>query len=103
MIRHFVLVRFRSDVGDEEIASAFKELAALRDHLKGVLDFHAGPNVSVEANLIRGYRHAFWFDFENSISRDAYLADDRHQAAGARLVALADGGIEGITVVDMEF
>lgn len=102
MIRHFVLVRFRPEITDVDKQAIYDALRDLRGHLSGILDFRAGPNVSVETDLIRGNHDAFYLDFADVAARDAYLADEQHQAAGARLVAAAEGGIDGITVFDME-
>ncbi|MCP4317864.1 MAG: Dabb family protein [Hyphomicrobiales bacterium] len=102
MIRHFVLLRFREDVTPAKKQSLFDALSALQDHLQGVKGFFAGPNVSVETHLIRGFKEAFWFDFDSVAARDAYLDDARHQAVGAQLVEHMDGGIDGIIVVDLE-
>lgn len=102
MIRHFVMLRFRDDVGAATKAALYAELAALGDHLPGMTGFHAGPNVSVETDLIRGNRDAFWVDFTDAAARDAYLADDRHRDIGERLAGLTVDGLDGITVVDME-
>ena len=102
MIRHFVLLRFKDDVSAETKASIYGDLDALRGHIPGVRYFQAGPNVSVEHNLIRGFKDAFWFDFENAAVRDAYLVDAAHQAAGARIVAHTVGGPDGVVVVDLE-
>lgn len=102
MIRHFVLLRFRGDVSAEVKQTLFEALSDLQGHLQGVLGFHAGPNVSVETDLIRGFNDAFWFDFEDAAARDAYLIDERHKAVGAQLVAHTVGGVDGVVVVDME-
>ena len=45
---------------------------------------------------------AFWFDFADEAARDAYLADPAHQAAGAKLVADAESGRDGLVVFDMK-
>lgn len=103
MIRHFVLLHFLDSVDAETKASIYRDLHDLRDHLPGIVDFHAGPNVSVETDLIRGHRDAFWVDFTDSAARDVYLADAGHGAVGARIVANTVGGIDGVIVVDMEF
>lgn len=100
MIRHIVLVRFRGDVSPEEKASIFRDLNGLRDHLDGILDFQSGPNVSPETPLVRGFNDGFWVDFRDAAARDAYLEDDRHRDVGARLVALAEGDLDGIAVAD---
>jgi hypothetical protein len=102
MIRHFVLLRFRDDVTAEAKRSIYDALSDLKNHIPGVRDFHAGPNVSVEAEMVRGFRDAFWFDFDNASVRDAYLVHPLHQAAGAAIVAQTEGGPEGVIVVDME-
>lgn len=103
MIRHFVLLRFRDDVTRETRDELFASLSNLRKHLSGVTGFHAGPNVSVETEMIRGYNDAFWFDFESDEARNAYLEDTEHQAVGTRIVAHTIGGADGVVVVDMEF
>ena len=102
MIRHMVLVRFRADVTADEKSAVFEQLAALRAHLPGVLDFRAGLNVSPESHLIRGFNDLFWFDFEDARARDIYLDDPDHKAAGANLVAHAEGGRDGLIVADVE-
>lgn len=103
MIRHFVLLRFLDSVDAGTKASIYSDLRGLRDHLPGIVGFHAGANVSVETDLIRGNHDAFWVDFADSAARDAYLVDARHREIGARIVANTVGGIDGVTVVDIEF
>jgi len=100
VIRHIVLVRFKGDVSPEEKDSIFRDLNGLRDHLDGILDFRSGPNVSPETALVRGFNDGFWVDFRDAAARDAYLADDKHRDVGGRLVALAEGGLDGIAVAD---
>ena len=99
MIRHVVLVRFREGVAASEVAAVFAALADLRRHLPGMLGFAAGPNVSPEG-LARGFTHAFTVDFADVAARDDYLALPEHEAAGARLVKAAEGGLAGLTVLD---
>ncbi len=101
MIRHVVLVRFREGVGPGEIAAIFGDLARLRRHLPGMKGFSHGHNVSPEG-LSRGFSHAFTVDFDDVAARDAYLALPEHEAAGARLVKAAEGGLGGLTVLDFE-
>lgn len=101
MIRHFVLLAFKESVSAAEKQAIYDELEALRDRIDGILAFHAGPNVSVEPDMIRGFKDAFWFDFADESVRDAYLVDPHHQAAGARIVSHTKGGADGVIVVDM--
>jgi hypothetical protein len=102
MIRHFVAVRFKDSVDQETRAAIFHELEALRTLISGVQGFHAGPNVSPETPVVHGFLDAFWFDFADEATRDAYLVHPAHQAVGAKLVANAEGGIDGILVVDLK-
>ena len=99
MIRHVVLVRFREGVAPGGISAISDGLAGLRRHLPGMRNFAHGPNVSPEG-LARGFSHAFTVDFEDVVARDTYLALPEHEAAGARLVRAAEGGLAGLTVLD---
>ena len=99
MIRHVVLVRFREDVPAAEIEAIFEQLDRLRARLPGMKAFCHGSNVSPEG-LSRGFSHVFTADFSDAAARDAYLAHPDHEAAGARLVKAAEGGLAGLTVLD---
>jgi hypothetical protein len=101
MIRHFVILRFRPDISAVEKGGLFDELSALRDRIPGIVGFHAGPNVSVETDLIRGNEDAFWIDFADEATRDTYLADEMHADIGRRIVERTVDGIDGVTVVDL--
>jgi hypothetical protein len=102
MIRHCVFIRFRPEVGRNERAAILADIVALKQHLGGIHAVHIGPNVSPEAGMDKGFAEGFIVDFRDAASRDAYLVDPAHQAAGAKLVAAADGGIAGILVYDLE-
>lgn len=100
MIRHIVALHFRAGTPDAVKAAVFADLAGLQQRIAGVLAFHAGPNISVEP-LSRGFDDVFWFDFRDAAVRDAYLVDPAHQAIGARIVALTEGGPDGVFVFDV--
>jgi Stress responsive A/B Barrel Domain len=99
MIRHIVLVRFADDRDPGRIAGVMSGIADLSRSIPGILAFSWGRNVSPEG-IARGYTHAFTVDFADAAARDRYLADEDHARAGAALVAAADGGVEGILVLD---
>ena len=101
MIRHIVFVKFPADAPAEAIAALFRQLDDLRAALPGMLSFEGGANVSPEG-LSRGFTHVFVVDFADAAARDAYLVHPAHQAAGARLVAAAEGGIDGLIVMDVD-
>jgi hypothetical protein len=102
MIRHCVFVRFRPDVPAALRQSIFAEIAELRLRLPGILAVHAAANTSPETGMDKGYSDGFIVDFADAQSRDAYLADPEHQRTGAKIVATAKGGVQGILVYDLE-
>jgi len=102
MIRHCVFAKFRADVPQAERQAIYGELAALRDHLPGIVAMTFGPNVSPEGRH-QGFMDGFVIDFADAAARDAYLVDPAHKAAGGRLVAALEGGREtGLVVFDLE-
>ena len=100
LIYHIVLVKFRSDVSLMEREAVWAELDALRGVVDGLETAVFGQNISPEG-ISRGYNDGFVMTFQDVEARDAYLAHPAHQAAGARLVAALDGGMDGLLVVDI--
>ncbi|HEY8594930.1 MAG TPA: Dabb family protein [Devosiaceae bacterium] len=102
MIRHCVFIRFRPEIGNAERQALFGEIAALKPRLPGFLAAHVAPNTSPETGMDKGYSDGFIVDFADAFARDAYLDDAEHKKTGAKLVAAAQGGVEGILVYDLE-
>ena len=102
MIRHIVAVKFPAETTRSARQQVLQALAEMCGLLDGVLDFQIRANVSPEDPVVRGFKDLFWFDFADTQTRDAYLEHPRHQALGAQLVAAADGGVDGIFVIDVE-
>lgn len=101
MIRHCVFVKFKPEVNAAERQSIYAALDALRDRVEGFIAIACGANVSPEG-LGKGFNDGFTIDFANAAARDAYLEDADHKAVGSRIVAAAEGGIEGLVVFDIE-
>ena len=101
MIRHIVLIRFRDDVSEEHRQQIYAELHGLVGKIDGLLNATFGPNVSPEG-LSKGFRDGFVMDLRDGDARDRYLAHPLHQAAGAKLVAACEGGLEGVLPFDLE-
>ncbi|MCC1492918.1 Dabb family protein [Cognatishimia sp. F0-27] len=101
MIRHIVLIKFK-DLSDSEIADIWQELHAITDHVDGLVAIHAGRSESPE-QIERGYLHGFTADFTSWDALAAYAEHPMHQKLGARLVANAIGGLDGILVFDLPF
>ena len=102
MIRHLVCLRYRAGTPDDRKAALMAELKGLTGRIDGILDFQVRANVSVEDEMVRGYRDLFWFDFRDAAVRDAYLVDAEHRAIGGQLVAELEGGRDGVFVADFE-
>ncbi|MDO1583153.1 Dabb family protein [Rhizobium oryzicola] len=100
MIRHIVLIHFRSEVTEAQIAAMFEELEAIRSKISGVRAITAGRSESPE-KIERGYRHGFVVDFDGWDALEAYQTHPDHKALGAKLVAHAQGGLDGILVFDL--
>ena len=66
-----------------------------------MLEFRQGVNRDYEQKSPR-HGHGFIITFRDRDSHLAYDGHPRHKAAGARLVALCQGGYDGIMVFDLE-
>ena len=100
MIRHIVLVRFRPDMAESDIADIFEALHAIRNVVPGVREIHAGRSESPE-KIERGYLHGFTVDFDDWDALEAYQQHPDHRSVGQRLVDNAVGGLDGILVFDL--
>lgn len=100
MIRHIVLIRFRAEVTEAQVAAIFADLHAIRPLVPGCLSIHSGRSESPE-QIERGYMHGFTVDFDGWDSLAAYQAHPDHRRVGASLVAHALGGLDGILVFDL--
>lgn len=101
MIRHIVLTRFAPDTTEAEIAAIYDGLAQVCARLDGARGFHGGRSTSPE-QIERGYMHGFTVDFDDWDALQRYAEDPAHQALGARIVAGAEGGLDGVLVLDIE-
>ena len=100
MIRHIVLIRFKPEISDAEIAAIFDELYAIKDKLPGVLSITSGKSESPE-QMERGYMHGFVVDFVDWDALQAYQDHPDHKLLGGKLVANAVAGIDDILVFDL--
>ncbi len=100
MIRHIVLIRFRPEVSEAEIAALFADLPAIAEKVPGIGAIHAGRSESPE-QIERGYMHGFTVDFTDWAALEAYQTHPDHRRLGAALVEAAVGGLDGILVFDL--
>lgn len=101
MIRHVVLVKVAPGVAEAEITAIFDGLAALTATLRGARGFAGGRSDSPE-RMERGYTHGFVVDFDSRADLTAYADHPAHRDLGARIVAIAAGGLDGIIVLDLD-
>jgi len=102
LIRHIVLTRFKSETSEQTIAEIYDGLAAVVAQLPGAANFGGGRSSSPE-QIERGYMHGFTIDFESWDDLKAYSANETHQVLGGQIVKHADGGLDGVLVLDIEF
>ncbi len=102
MIRHCVFIRFKPTISAAAKSEIFDEIAALKGRIAGLLAVHVGTNVSPETGMDKGFSDGFIVDFDDSFARDAYLVDAEHQKVGAKIVAAALDGANGVLVYDLE-
>jgi len=102
VIRHCVFIRFRPEVTREQQEELFRQISGLGDRLPGLLAAYAGPNISPEVGMDKGYSTGFVVDFADADARDVYLRDPEHRRIGEQLVASAVGGVDGVLVFDLE-
>ncbi len=100
MIRHIVLIKFNPRLPAADIADIFAELQAIKGKVPGTIAITSGASESPE-QIERGYMHGFVADFADWATLQAYQDHPDHKKLGARLVANAVGGIDGILVFDL--
>ncbi len=101
MIRHVVLFKLKSGVDAKTVEQVFSKLKDLQTKVLGITSISTGQDNSPEG-LQRGHTHGFTVDFIDAAARDAYLPHPDHQAVGAMIVGITEGGVNGICVVDWE-
>lgn len=100
MIQHCVFLRFRPEVSSEERQALFQEIADLVGVVPGLRAVHNGANARFE-DLDHGFADGFIAEFADAAALDVYQAHPAHKATGAKLVAAARGGIQGLLVFDL--
>ncbi|MEM7318001.1 MAG: Dabb family protein [Pseudomonadota bacterium] len=101
MIRHIVLTRFKPETSEQTIAAIYSGLAGLCATMPGAENFGGGRSQSPE-QIERGYMHGFTIDFHSWRDLQAYAENQEHQALGGQIVANAQGGLDGVLVLDIE-
>ncbi|MDY0093828.1 MAG: Dabb family protein [Candidatus Vecturithrix sp.] len=99
MIRHIVLMKCQAKASPKDIEAMFAALAALQEHIPGILAFEGGANNNPEG-LARGYTHGFTMDFADEQARDAYLPHPEHKKAQEFMRKVLDHSPDNVLVMD---
>jgi hypothetical protein len=100
MIRHIVLIKFKPETDRATVAELFDELHRIEGKVPGLIGITSGTSESPE-QMERGYMHGFVADFDDWNGLQAYQDNEDHQRLGAKLVAQAVGGKDGILCFDL--
>ncbi|MGJ8629321.1 MAG: Dabb family protein [Sulfitobacter sp.] len=100
MIQHIVLIEFKPNVSETKISKIFEELHRIENKIEGLLRITSGKSESPE-QMERGFMHGFIVEFSDWEGLQRYQDHPDHQALGAKLVANAVSGINGILVFDL--
>jgi len=101
MITHIVLLKIKKRAKPAQIRAMFTALAGLQKKIPGILSFEHGPYSSPEG-FNKGYTHGFVMTFKNAKARDAYLPHPEHEKVKAKVLALLEGGLDGVVAFDFE-
>lgn len=80
MIQRIVLVKFSENTTKEQLQEVVDRFKALKDHLTGVVEVHAGLNIA-ERN--KEYQVVLSVRFEDRAALEAYVSNPEHQAVAA--------------------
>jgi hypothetical protein len=94
-----VLLRFRRDAAKQDIERVFAGIAAMKGKTPGLLTYAGGPYSSGEG-LNKGFTHGFCMSFTDAKARDAYLVHPEHERVKKDVLALLDGGLDGVVAFD---
>jgi quinol monooxygenase YgiN len=100
MIHHAVYLSLIETTDLTALAEVMQDLENLVDKIEGFTAFQHGRNVDLEGKSPES-PYGFHATFTDRAALARYAHDPRHQALGARLVALC-GGPEAIKVYDIE-
>ncbi len=99
MIVHMVILKVRRNVAQKEIERVFGAIGALESEIPGILSYSWGPYASPEG-MQRGYTHGFCMTFTDAKSRDVYLPHPKHEVVKTQVLAILDGGVDGVLAFD---
>ena len=97
MIKHIVLLRFKSELIPALVNEHEIQFQALGAKIPEILGLEWGLNVSTEG-LTKGFSHCFHLCFKDAETRDRYLVHPEHQGFSESIKP----SLEDVLVVDYE-
>lgn len=76
MIKHIILLRWKPEAADEQVAAGMDGLRGLRDRVPGIVALTCGMDFSGNA---QGYTHALVARFADRAALDAYNLHPAHR------------------------
>lgn len=101
MIKHCVFVNFRSEISSEARKDIFAKLSELVEEIDGMIDFAAGPNRDFEKKS-QDFSDGLVASFADAAALATYADHPKHVELARALVAMCEGGMDGILVFDIE-
>ena len=101
MLKHCVFVNFRTNVAAEDRERVLSGFGTLLDEVDGMIDYSHGPNLDFEQKS-QAYDSGFVITFADRAAHLAYEQHPKHVALGGELVAMCEGGHNGIIVFDLQ-
>jgi hypothetical protein len=101
MMKHVVLLDLPEDYDEEELFNIMLGIGDLIQVIPGFTKFEHGPNRDFEA-MSKPHGYGFICHFDDEDTAHQYIAHSGHIAMGKRLVEMCNGGIDGITVIDLD-
>ncbi|MEL6684196.1 MAG: Dabb family protein [Pseudomonadota bacterium] len=100
MIKHIVTLDLLPDYDQDELADIMTGIDGLRATISGFKHFEHGPNKDFEG-MSPHCTYGFICQFQDEAASRSYIVDSDHNELGQRLVNMCNGGVKGITVVDL--
>ncbi len=91
MITHVVLLKPKTEISADEIATVFEHVRGLQEDIPGIVETRAGKNLSANN---QGYSYGFVMRFVDAEHLTAYAPHPAHQVVSRELRALCESIID---------
>lgn len=99
MIRHIVLIKFKSGVSDEKIDQLLLQMSKTKDSFPKMRSFSWGKNCTKEP-YNSGYSHCFEMEFDNENDIEHYLKSEAQERATDEFIPYLEDGLNSVIIFD---